>query len=340
MPKYDDINPKSTTVSPYWQSHAAVRKRAAKHLLALREALTSGQGAPPPRAGDTLVLGTWNLREFDSGSWGERLPESLTYIAEIIDRFDLVAIQEVRADLRALKDLQYRLGPNWSYLVSDVTRGTAGNQERLAYLYDTRKVRFLGIAGELVLPPVKAPKGGGARAQGDPGPADRAHTADGRLPGRVDQVRARHGPHPLWGGLSGAGGSNRGDQAVRHLPAGANRRPHRRDPQLHRARGLQHLQNEDKTMKALTEEGGFTIPTAEGPPRDERRQEQEVRPDRLPRAGRSLLSTGKAGAFDFYEHVFTNDEADSYRPQIDEYIKAQHDAGKKTPKFPTTTRPR
>ena len=54
----------------------------------------------------------------------------------------------MRADLRALKDLQYRLGPNWSYLVSDVTRGTAGNQERLAYLYDTRKVRFLGIAGD------------------------------------------------------------------------------------------------------------------------------------------------------------------------------------------------
>jgi len=74
---------------------------------------------------------------------------------EIIDRFDLVALQKVRDDLRALDRLRDRLGHHWSYLVSDVTEGHAGNRERLAYLYDTRKVRFLGMAGELVLPPVE-----------------------------------------------------------------------------------------------------------------------------------------------------------------------------------------
>ncbi len=41
------------------------------------------------------------------------------------------------------------------YVVSDVTVGTAGNGERLAFLYDRRKVRFDGLAGELVLPPVR-----------------------------------------------------------------------------------------------------------------------------------------------------------------------------------------
>jgi len=155
MPAYADLDPRGR-LGPEWAADEPARTRAIERLLALREALRT-QG-PPPRSPGTLVLGTWNLREFDSGSWGLRLPESYAYIAEVMDRFDLVAIQEVRSDLQALQQLQQRLGPDWSYLVSDVTEGKAGNRERLAFLYDTTKVRFLGIAGELVLPPVT--KGG------------------------------------------------------------------------------------------------------------------------------------------------------------------------------------
>src|SRR3954447_15995092 len=154
MPYIGDLNPNGTLASP-WASDEPGRLRNASRLLSLRHALEHDDGAPPPRRFDTLVLGTWNLREFDSNTWGERIPESYAYIAEIVDRFDLVAIQEVRAQLTALERLKGRLGPNWDYLVSDVTQGRAGNQERLAFLYDTRKVRFLGIAGELVLPPVE-----------------------------------------------------------------------------------------------------------------------------------------------------------------------------------------
>lgn len=58
-------------------------------------------------------------------------------------------------DLRALDRLQSILGGWWKYIVTDVTEGTAGNRERLAYLYDSRKVTFGGLAGELVLPPSK-----------------------------------------------------------------------------------------------------------------------------------------------------------------------------------------
>jgi endonuclease/exonuclease/phosphatase family metal-dependent hydrolase len=36
-------------------------------------------------------------------------------------------------------------------VLTDVTRGDAGNGERLAYLFDTRKVRMSGLAAELVL---------------------------------------------------------------------------------------------------------------------------------------------------------------------------------------------
>lgn len=78
-----------------------------------------------------------------------------TWIAEIISRFDLVAIQEVKADLEALRRVCAMLGAWWDYVVTDVTEGTAGNGERLAYLYDSRKVKFSGMIGEVVLPPSK-----------------------------------------------------------------------------------------------------------------------------------------------------------------------------------------
>jgi len=66
----------------------------------------------------------------------------------------MVAIQEVRDDLDALDELMNKLGSWWKYLVSDVTAGAQGNNERHAFLYDTRKVVFGGLAGELV-PKVK-----------------------------------------------------------------------------------------------------------------------------------------------------------------------------------------
>jgi len=63
-------------------------------------------------------------------------------------------LQEVRRDLKALKKLRRILGYHWDFIVSDVTVGTRGNKERLAFLFDSRKVRFSGLAGEIVIPPI------------------------------------------------------------------------------------------------------------------------------------------------------------------------------------------
>jgi len=126
-----------------------VRERATTRILALRQAL---KVIPEKKIRDNLLLATWNLREFGGTKMGPRLPESYYYIAEIISRFDLVAVQEVRRNLKALKEVMNILGPNWDYIATDVTEGTSGNQERVAYVYDRRKVRFRHIAGEIVLP--------------------------------------------------------------------------------------------------------------------------------------------------------------------------------------------
>lgn len=132
------------------QYDRATRRRAVDALAALRAQLAKDV---PARTGeDTLLLATWNIREFDSAKYGARCIESLYLIAEILDHFDIIAVQEVRADLQALKQVMGLLGKWWDVVFTDVTYGRAGNDERMALLFDTRKVRFSGLAGEVVLP--------------------------------------------------------------------------------------------------------------------------------------------------------------------------------------------
>jgi len=131
----------------------ATKKHVAERLLLLREKMKAS--IPAKTIDQTLLLATWNLREFDSPTYGTRMVDAMYYIAEIINSFDIVAIQEVREDLKALKDLIFLLGPHWDYIVSDVVDGRAGNGERMAFVYDKRKVYFSKMAGELVLTPEK-----------------------------------------------------------------------------------------------------------------------------------------------------------------------------------------
>ncbi|MGE0283606.1 MAG: endonuclease/exonuclease/phosphatase family protein [Rhizobiaceae bacterium] len=135
---------------------SAVRKRTVEGLKRLRVQLASA--IPPRTATDTLLLATWNIREFDSGKYGFRGEEAYYYIAEILGRFDLIAIQEVRDGLYPLQKLRDLLGSWWDFLVTDVTLGASGNSERMAFLYDRRKVVFSGLAAELVLPKEKGAK--------------------------------------------------------------------------------------------------------------------------------------------------------------------------------------
>ncbi len=130
-------------------------RRTAQGLLKLREKLA--QQVPQRTVNETLLLATWNIRDFDSAKYGHRSKEAMYYIAEIISHFDLVAVQEVNADLQALERLMDILGGWWKYIFSDVTAGTSGNRERGAFIYDSRKVKFGGLAGEIVIPPKKMP---------------------------------------------------------------------------------------------------------------------------------------------------------------------------------------
>ena len=138
----------------YWEIRGyedPERTRVLDRLLALRRML--GERVPGTRA-DNLMLATWNIRDLDSNKFGHgpRLRESFHYLAEIIARFDLVAVQEVNRDLEPLRRVLSLLGPHWDHIVTSVTEGPSGNDERMAFVFNTNRVRFTRLAGQVVLP--------------------------------------------------------------------------------------------------------------------------------------------------------------------------------------------
>ncbi|MCY6380350.1 endonuclease/exonuclease/phosphatase family protein [Hoeflea prorocentri] len=133
-------------------------ERTAAGLLRLK--VDMEEAGIPPRHPDTTLIATWNIREFDSKAYGERSLECLYYIAEICSKFDIIAVQEVRERLDALEQVRAIMGRGWKYIVSDVSEGKPGNRERMAFLYDSNKVRFTGLAGEIVIPPIQIKENG------------------------------------------------------------------------------------------------------------------------------------------------------------------------------------
>ncbi len=138
------------------QTPQAVERDLGELRRALDEAL------PGKRLDRNLLIATWNIRAFGdlTEEWLAGADDSpkrdlyaLACITEIVSRFDVVALQEVRGNIKALRHMLRHLGPHWGLLLTDVTAGSAGNDERMAFVFDTRRVKPSGLACELVVPP-------------------------------------------------------------------------------------------------------------------------------------------------------------------------------------------
>jgi endonuclease/exonuclease/phosphatase family metal-dependent hydrolase len=116
-------------------------------LAALRSYRRTKPGREVPRKGSgRLLLATWNIANLGVQ---DRLENDYALMAEIIGWFDLVAVQEVNDDLRGIEAIHSKLPSRYDLLFSDAS----GNQERQAFLYDTRKVRRLKEVGRVSIPP-------------------------------------------------------------------------------------------------------------------------------------------------------------------------------------------
>lgn len=142
---------KYTGLKALQKANPEAAKRCASRLLAMRKSLAPIRNR---KSDSSLLLATWNIRDFDSNKFGfgHRLPETFYYLAEIMSSFDLIAVQEVNRDLSALHKVMSILGREWDYIATDSTVGAGGNDERMVFVYNTEKVWFRKIAGEIVLP--------------------------------------------------------------------------------------------------------------------------------------------------------------------------------------------
>ena len=281
---------------------AGFRDRAIERLLALRAGLA--QDVSSSNKLTSFHLATWNIRDFGGHRLnpGPRLPDALFYIAEIISHFDLVAVQEVNEDLAAFEQVMRLLGPHWTYMVTD----PSGNLERLAFVYDTRKIRFRHIAGEIVLPAKK----GVPPVQFNRTPYLVAFQA-GWFKFNICTVHIYYG--------SDADTAQR-KQEIADI-AGFFRDRQTKDGETYILLGDFNILNpQDPTMDALLG-GGFTVPA-------ELRKPTALASanfyDQIAlRTERKQVEIAKAGAFAWQNYVFRNDEDyDFYRPLMPQTTKA------------------
>ncbi|MDA1000444.1 MAG: endonuclease/exonuclease/phosphatase family protein [bacterium] len=129
--------------TPKHRFEAAKEKAAITRLFGERE-------VPESRPG-RLLLATWNIANLGAQ---KRTADALEVIAHILRRFDLIAVQEVNDNYKTFESVIQEAGSSFGYIMTD----TAGNEERLAYVYRKDKVRPRSLFGELALRPSSYPK--------------------------------------------------------------------------------------------------------------------------------------------------------------------------------------
>lgn len=303
MPFYRDLN-----------SAVPAGKRTIEKLLALRKSLD--EQIPQRTLEKTLLLATWNIREFDSPKYGARTPESYYYLAEIIARFDLIAIQEVREDLSALEQLRRLLGPHYECFFTDVTEGKQGNGERMAFLYDSRKIKPGGLASQMVLPPFQIKNEKGEIEFRPASQLVRTPFIFGFKSGWTDFILTT--VH-IYYGENDANNPTR----VEEIKQASNYLKRKSEDPFEWSRNLILLGDfnifspKDITMQAIIN-AGFIVPEElQNLPSNIARDKFydqiafKIRPEKFG-------TTGKAGVFDFFDVVFTPEEEKLYAPEMGE----------------------
>jgi endonuclease/exonuclease/phosphatase family metal-dependent hydrolase len=139
-------------VPPFPKPRFAYEYDADREIAALRAYRRDKPGRQIPRkSSQTLLVATWNIANLGVQ---DRIDSDYRLIAELVSWFDLVAVQEVNNNLRGIEAVHAALPERYDLLFSDAS----GNQERQAFLFDTRKVRRLKEVGRVAIPPSQLPR--------------------------------------------------------------------------------------------------------------------------------------------------------------------------------------
>ena len=99
---------------------------------------------PPIGQTGKVLVATWNIANLGVH---KRRVEDLDVLAEVVSWFEIIAIQEVADNLDDFEGLVERLPAHFDWIFND----RVGNDERSAYIFDTRRVRLSPKIGEVVV---------------------------------------------------------------------------------------------------------------------------------------------------------------------------------------------
>lgn len=95
---------------------------------------------------DTLSIVSWNLKNLGKS----KDASEISYIAQTVRNFDIIAIQEVVAGpegpkaVARLADELNRKGAKWDYRISNPTSGGGNKSERYAFIWKTARLKLIG----------------------------------------------------------------------------------------------------------------------------------------------------------------------------------------------------
>jgi hypothetical protein len=242
-----------------------------------------------------------------------------------------VAVQEVRDNLEALERLMGLLGSWWKYLLTDVTEGRPGNRERMAFLYDSRKVRFGGLAGEVVIPTTER---SGSMLE----PAKQLARTPFLVGFAIDWFRCTLCTTHILYGESVAEDPERLEEirALSSFLAERAKEDHAWAKNMILLGDFNIFDTTDRTMTAILD-AGFTIPEqlkghpSNAPKTKHYDQIAFIAPDLEDR-----LRLSEAGVFDFYGHVYRPDDELLYAEEMGEGYLRKSDGSERTEQGRTT----
>jgi hypothetical protein len=118
--------------------------------------------AIPDRDDEHLLLATWNIANLGAPDQ-VREPACFDLLAEIVSWFDLVAIQEIRDNVRdGIRQVRAHLPDSWRLLFSE----DDGNHERMGFLWDSDVVMPGELTGKAVVEPNRLRSAGGEGFRG------------------------------------------------------------------------------------------------------------------------------------------------------------------------------
>lgn len=118
-----------------------------KEIKALRKYRDSKDDLKiPASTSKNLLVATWNIANLGAQ---DREDAHLKIIAEILSWFDIIAVQEVKENSEHFQKIVGFMGKPYSFVFSD----EGGNNERIAFIYNSTKIILLQEVAELAIPP-------------------------------------------------------------------------------------------------------------------------------------------------------------------------------------------